>query len=638
MPAPQPFLIGNLKTGIAKGLQSWMSPADSFLKADNFYISKGQVVKRYGQSVYGQLGTVTLAEAVGALGSTNYTHTLVNTTSIRRSVKIYEDGGGTQVVRDDGQGNLTGDVDALGTNTIDYTTGAIDVTFTATTTAAVKVEYHTASTTPVRGINQFDRVISSKQLVCFDSRRMSKWNPTFEYFENVDDGAATYDIWNNTNLIWARDYLDKLYITDNDTSIGIQAYDGTDIQPVTIEIDAAGTLVNSCKMIFPYYDRLVLLNTNEEITLKNFPRRARWSQAQEPTKWREDLAGEGDWNDATTNDEIIAAELVGDVLVVLFEDSIWALDYTANPNNPFSWRKINGTRETDGLFAVAKFSNSLLVVGAKGVFLVDGHRVEMIDDNIPDEVLEIDQDNANLVYGDTYEAEGIAIFAYPEQPSSATNNKMFVYSVKDKAFTTFTQNALCLGKWITGGDKTFGDYAGQSFDDLSGVLWGDSSLQAGYPIMLSGGPTGYVYQIMDDQRSDDAATWAQHYEESTDGTIIDIDLETNRLNPFIEEGFEAVLHSVQLIITRNDNLEFTVDFMSDFDSTAVVTHTVDGTSSGTKVFKPLLVNSRGQFHKMRLYYTDAQKADSQHARQRIEIDGYIGWFSRGRRISDIAIG
>jgi hypothetical protein len=48
---------------------------------------------------------------------------------------------GAQIVTDDGQGNLVGDVDGGGTNTIDYATGAIDVTLASAAGAAVVTEY-----------------------------------------------------------------------------------------------------------------------------------------------------------------------------------------------------------------------------------------------------------------------------------------------------------------------------------------------------------------------------------------------------------------------------------------------------------------------------------------------------------------
>lgn len=50
---------------------------------------------------------------------------------------------GTQVISDDGQGNLVGDIDATGTNTIDYASGAMDATFAVAPAsgASITVDY-----------------------------------------------------------------------------------------------------------------------------------------------------------------------------------------------------------------------------------------------------------------------------------------------------------------------------------------------------------------------------------------------------------------------------------------------------------------------------------------------------------------
>lgn len=57
------------------------------------------------------------------------------------SVMIYDEATPAQVVRDNGNGSLVGDVNVGGTNTIDYETGAIDVTFSGAVTGTVRMNY-----------------------------------------------------------------------------------------------------------------------------------------------------------------------------------------------------------------------------------------------------------------------------------------------------------------------------------------------------------------------------------------------------------------------------------------------------------------------------------------------------------------
>lgn len=68
-------------------------------------------------------------EVIGT-GSANYTGNLAEVPMQPGTLLLTD---GTLNVLDDGQGNLTGDIDPLGTNSIDYTSGAYDVTFSGVT-------------------------------------------------------------------------------------------------------------------------------------------------------------------------------------------------------------------------------------------------------------------------------------------------------------------------------------------------------------------------------------------------------------------------------------------------------------------------------------------------------------------------
>jgi hypothetical protein len=62
------------------------------------------------------------------------------------SVTIVDETGAPQSITDDGNGNLTGDVGAGGTNTIDYETGAYSFSFAANVVGDVSADYtHTGS-------------------------------------------------------------------------------------------------------------------------------------------------------------------------------------------------------------------------------------------------------------------------------------------------------------------------------------------------------------------------------------------------------------------------------------------------------------------------------------------------------------
>ncbi len=75
--------------------------------------------------------------------TTNFTHSAAYTPVERGTVEIIENGLGISI-QDDGNGNLIGDVDGGGANTINYDTGAIDVTLASApaSSALVQVSYN----------------------------------------------------------------------------------------------------------------------------------------------------------------------------------------------------------------------------------------------------------------------------------------------------------------------------------------------------------------------------------------------------------------------------------------------------------------------------------------------------------------
>lgn len=99
-------------------------------------------------------GVSVTGETVGAGDGTktNFTHTTASADAVPYSVTITAtkaSDSSTMTVTDDGSGNLIGDVNSSGTNTISYTTGAIDVTFSAAVknSTNVTMNYYDAAAT-----------------------------------------------------------------------------------------------------------------------------------------------------------------------------------------------------------------------------------------------------------------------------------------------------------------------------------------------------------------------------------------------------------------------------------------------------------------------------------------------------------
>jgi hypothetical protein len=636
----QAFPVYDFRSGINHALEPWKAPADAFQELDNFMLRKGVLRKRSGQSIYGQLGEFVSAETGFANPAGNqYTKTLASTTVIRRSVKVFDDGG-PQAMYDDGAGAFTGD----GTGTVNYDTGAVDVTFTGAIVGNVDVDYHYELAEDVRGIHQFDRYSGSNMLVGFQTKRMSKWNSTYEYFENVASTAGDYELWDSPDLMWKWAYNDKLWLTDNSTYVaggafptnGIRYYDGSIIQdPIaddtTLNVDLAGTeLIKAALIIFTFKERVIFLNTVEGAASVHYPQRAAWCWAGNPLNtdaWRRDTPGKGGFVDAPTNEEIVSFAFFGETPIVGFEHSVWALDYIGDPNLPFTWRRIAGFKDVSATFSGVEYVDFAAFLGGKGLIATNASSCDNFDKIIPDFVYGVDLENIGKCYSGRNDVLDQTWLAYPTAPSTAKNNSVLVYNYEDKAFSKYDSACLCFGNWVESADRTFQDYSGDTIDSLAGVKWGDRSMQAGYPMLLSGGENGYVYHVDDDEENVDVTAW------NTDGALIDFEVQTGRLNPFVSNGMETIVNQVGFFVTKLTNAQFSVDFYVDEDLESVYTATVDcSTGEGDKMWVFTDVVASGEFIKMRIYLSDAQKADANIPLQQIEIHGIIFWMKPGAKI------
>jgi len=134
---------GFLKFGQSRSILINRKGTNGFLDKNNLYMSWVDGVNLAAKP----FATIT-GEAVGIAGSTHYTGNLLTVsgkktcTQVKISATIST---GTEVFLDDKNGNLLSNYG--GTGTINYATGAYDITFSATTTGAVTTDYYTEDAT-----------------------------------------------------------------------------------------------------------------------------------------------------------------------------------------------------------------------------------------------------------------------------------------------------------------------------------------------------------------------------------------------------------------------------------------------------------------------------------------------------------
>ncbi|MDI6820931.1 MAG: hypothetical protein QMD65_02005 [Patescibacteria group bacterium] len=128
-------------------------------------------------------------EAVGSSGSQNYTHTLVQITGKRTAGQVQvvaTVAAGTETFNDDKNGVLTSNYS--GTGTVNYATGAINVTFSAVTTGNVTCSYYYEDAT-IEGVCDFS----------FASPRVAG---SGRYFSQFDGGGSLNSVFPLANIFY----------------------------------------------------------------------------------------------------------------------------------------------------------------------------------------------------------------------------------------------------------------------------------------------------------------------------------------------------------------------------------------------------------------------------------------------------
>ncbi len=181
------------------------------------------------------------------------------------------------------------------------------------------------------------------------------------------------------------------------------------------------------------------------------------------TAWRQDIPGQGNFIDAATQEDIVSAQFIKDTLVVFFESSSWALSYTANQVQPFTWIKINTELGAEAFASTVPFDKVVLTIGNVGIHACNGVNVERIDDKIPDTIFDIHTGTSAIarVAGiRDYFVEQV-YWTFPNSKadrfSSTFPNQIIVYNYKT-------------GSWAINDDSitAFGYFFA---DDTSSVSW-----------------------------------------------------------------------------------------------------------------------------------------------------------------------
>lgn len=526
----QPYYIANFEqdSGINKYFEPFLAPDKAFPIMQDAYCWRGRVKRRQGFGPIGRLRrvysvAVTLATQANGAAYANADILADASINVRAPgpgviAETYaEIQPGTLAITvgavtftDNGDGTLTG-APAGNSGTINYITGALALTFAPPLGGLTNVDVTFAyyPSLPVMGLASREQTdINQEQLVAFD--RKYAYRITANQFEALPSVAATTWIGSDSDFFWSLNYWNTaagvgLFWTTNFNKSAnpdhIRYYDGATWTTFNPVINATGHMLEQTRILVAYKDRMIALNTYEGASLGaaiQYPRRARWSQNGSPIDlvngWRDDVIGRGGYIDAPTNEHIVSAQFIKDVLLVKFERSSWKLIYTGNEVLPFVWQKINTELGAESTFSEVPFDDGVLSVGNYGITVDDSVSVQRIDRAIPQIAFEINNDKNGVkrVYGIRDYANELVYWAYPNSTENPTYpNKVLVYNYVNKAFSVFNDSFTCFGLFQFLTDRTWASYTSETWASFN-QTWNSGASQSLYPDVVAGNQQGFV--------------------------------------------------------------------------------------------------------------------------------------------------
>lgn len=624
------------ESGLNLYFKPWIIGDDAFVEADDVFTWRGSIRKRDGVTLLGRV------DPEVSISDISMTDPAVVTTSANHNLQD-----GDQVWL---EGITATDYTDLNNTLFNITTITL-TTFSLQSLLGADIDKSTAAGVGADG-NVFlpiqhlgTRIVPNtldEQLVAFTSVRAFVFNTVTELFQDITfDGNGTFFPWSGgaNNYHWSSNYVDAMWVTNNVDRIRFwqgSTVDGWSDQEFQINTT---DFVFRALMIFPYKNRLVILNTSEGTTFEGtrHSQRARWSKpfaspfttntstvagvnlppgfTTNDNAWREDIQGNGGFADAATNEQIVTAGIINDNLIVGFQRSTWRLRWTGNQILPFIWDEINSHYGAESTHGTIGFDKLVYMYSRFGYVGADTNNVRRIDQKIPDQSFgtETGVSNQELVrvasVRDFY--RNIFYWAYPESADNAkTNNKVLTYNNDEGTWSKF--NLSC---------RTFGSY--KSFNDVTWTLlpifwsnknepWNDPSNQSNYPHVVCGTDSSHVDIVFEQGPGIDNQVSQIMAITAASPAVI-----TTKLNHGLNSGDKVILDNIggtmgdvlndtTQIVTYIDAVKFSVPV-----DTTTLTHTPDsgtvtptsalfGFNVRTKSFNPYIDQGRD----CRLEYVD----------------------------------
>lgn len=583
MPLDQ-FMITPLSTGLETDVKPFLIPEDAFAKLQNAYVFRGRVRKRFGSFL--MQGSTAVDSDIAQLSSRLRIN--VGTTDGSGNISTTVPGAVFKIGQMFSIGEEMFTVKETGTPGTMLISGAATVATYNTTSGAVVINGADAATDcyfypaePVMGLVTYEvETINDEPLYAFDTQFAYQY--TSGAWARLGTGLWTGS---NSEFFWGTTFRGStadaaiLFVTNFKIADGIQYWDTAAWATLNPAFNAAGDTIETSRIILPFKDRLILLNTVENIAAAdtNFINRCRFSQNGSPLAadaWREDTPGKGGYLDAPVKESIITASLIKDRLIVFFESSTWELVYTGNEILPFRWQQINAELGVESTFSPVLFDKVVLGVGNVGIHACNGANVERIDEKIPQAVFEIHNGNegVNRVYGIRDYTTEMVYWTFPSAKDDPTYpTRVLIYNYKNGSWAFNDDSITCFGYFQNQNDITW-----QSVNDTwqeSTSIWASGILQSQFRQVVAGNQEGFTFIVSPDTTRNSPALQITNI--TYPASVLTLYVRDHNLT--IEDY--VIIENVQGTTNINDTI-YKVDSIVDANNITLVDPNVTGTYTG----------------------------------------------------------
>lgn len=519
------FLISDFDIGLEKDKEPFLLPEKAFPVLEDAYVFRGRVKRRFGFNLFdgGHLNSrlrMSIGDSKTGILNTFLPGTIPIPSPGRQ---IFSVGNEILTSNDATPGlHVLLTTNPAYTGTINNTTGA--VTF-AVPVALDDIYYYPGL--PVMGLRTRETpTVNFEQTVAFDTqfayqRVGTGWDilgplpANGAAAPNANEGRWTgsdSDFFWTANYRSANAYENNFYVVNYNPFVTDAPMDEDGIKYITAgtalwnnlrpQLDTGATRwLETAKIILPFKDRLLVLNTIEEeaATNRTYVNRARWSLNGDPTvpgtSWIDDTVGSGGYVDASVSEAIVSAQFVQNRLIVFFERSTWELVYTGNEVLPFVWQQINTELGCESTFSQVPFDEGIVGIGNRGIHFANPSGVKRIDEKIPDVIGEINNltAGAERVYGIRDFAREIVMWTFTQFSDTGTfPNRNLIYNYRNNTFANFNNYFTCFGYYQKAAGITWATLPYANWIEWT-EPWDSGISQARFPLIISGNQHGFTH-------------------------------------------------------------------------------------------------------------------------------------------------